>query len=260
MGVRHKIYVMEGVQFHPESIASEQGRMIFANFLSWNSGGLWDELVINPIVLEQNNNEKLTQEQEMKMVGKGIPLHKATKMNSTSRQDIDLSNNLTSTSNGKEAGQGSILQKIFTQRRIDIAQEKLMLGGSLNYLERCYSLNIAPTLLDFKKRLLSSIEIHGVAVLAEIKRASPSKGDIDCLVHAPQQALLYAQGGAAAISVLTEPKWFKGTIEDLRNVRLALEFVPNRPAILRKEFIFDPYQILQARLAGIDIYAILMSY
>jgi anthranilate synthase/indole-3-glycerol phosphate synthase/phosphoribosylanthranilate isomerase len=58
--------------------------------------------------------------------------------------------------------------------------------------------------------------------------------------------------GASVISVLTEPEWFKGSIEDLRSVRQALEGMPNRPAILRKEFIFDEYQILEARLAGAD--------
>ena len=59
------------------------------------------------------------------MVGKGIPLHKATKMNSTSRQI-----NVKST-NENESSQSSILQKIFIQRRIDVAQEKLMLGDAI---------------------------------------------------------------------------------------------------------------------------------
>jgi anthranilate synthase/indole-3-glycerol phosphate synthase/phosphoribosylanthranilate isomerase len=54
------------------------------------------------------------------------------------------------------------------------------------------------------------------------------------------------------ISVLTEPEWFKGSIEDLRAVRQSLEGMPNRPVVLRKEFIFEEYQILEARLAGAD--------
>ncbi|KAJ2845283.1 anthranilate synthase / indole-3-glycerol phosphate synthase, partial [Coemansia brasiliensis] len=57
---------------------------------------------------------------------------------------------------------------------------------------------------------------------------------------------------AAAISVLTEPTWFKGSIDDLRDVRSALQSLENRPAVLRKEFIFDRYQIAEARLAGAD--------
>ena len=54
------------------------------------------------------------------------------------------------------------------------------------------------------------------------------------------------------ISVLTEPEWFKGSLEDMRLVRQALDSMPNRPAVLRKEFIFEEYQILEARLAGAD--------
>lgn len=52
--------------------------------------------------------------------------------------------------------------------------------------------------------------------------------------------------------MLTEPEWFKGTIDDLRAARAAVDSMPNRPAILRKEFIFEEYQILEARLAGAD--------
>jgi len=88
--------------------------------------------------------------------------------------------------------------------------------------------------------------------MAEVKRASPSKGIISLSTCAPAQAKEYALAGASVISVLTEPEWFKGSIDDLRLVRTALEGMPNRPAVLRKEFIFDEYQILEARLAGAD--------
>ena len=88
--------------------------------------------------------------------------------------------------------------------------------------------------------------------MAEIKRASPSKGIISLSTCAPEQARTYALAGASVISVLTEPEWFKGSIDDLRAVRQALEGMPDRPALLRKEFIFDEYQILEARLAGAD--------
>ncbi|KKY38888.1 putative anthranilate synthase multifunctional protein [Diaporthe ampelina] len=86
----------------------------------------------------------------------------------------------------------------------------------------------------------------------EIKRGSPSKGVFALDINAPTQAKKYALAGASVISVLTEPEWFKGSIEDLRVARQALEGMPNRPAILRKEFVFEEYQILEARLAGAD--------
>jgi anthranilate synthase/indole-3-glycerol phosphate synthase/phosphoribosylanthranilate isomerase len=91
-----------------------------------------------------------------------------------------------------------------------------------------------------------------LSLMAEIKRASPSKGIISLSTCAPAQARTYALAGASVISVLTEPEWFKGSIDDLRAVRQALDGMPNRPAVLRKEFIFEEYQILEARLAGAD--------
>ena len=77
---------------------------------------------------------------------------------------------------------------------------------------------------------------------------------------AAEQALSYAKAEADTISVLTEPHWFKGSIQDLTNVRKVLDFEYSsnpsaRPCVLRKEFIFSKYQILEARLAGADTYA-----
>ena len=84
----------------------------------------------------------------------------------------------------------------------------------------------------------------GVAVIAEIKRASPSRGDLAPDLNAPAQARAYTDGGAAAVSVLTEPDRFKGGLEDLADV--AALGIPS----LRKDFVIDPYQIWEARAAG----------
>lgn len=84
------------------------------------------------------------------------------------------------------------------------------------------------------------------ALIAEVKRASPSAGDIAAPDPATQAAA-YEAGGAAAISVLTEPLHFKGSLEDLRAVRAAVG-VP----VLRKDFLVDPAQVLEARAAGAD--------
>jgi indole-3-glycerol phosphate synthase len=84
----------------------------------------------------------------------------------------------------------------------------------------------------------------GVAVIAEIKRASPSRGDLRPDLNAPEQARAYLDGGAAAVSVLTEPDRFKGTLGDLADV--AALGVP----ALRKDFVVDPYQVWEARAAG----------
>ncbi|RHZ10580.1 hypothetical protein DYB37_008691 [Aphanomyces astaci] len=93
-----------------------------------------------------------------------------------------------------------------------------------------------------------------IAVAAEFKRASPSKGDIAVDADAAEQAMLYAQGGASVISVLTEPARFKGSLDDMLDVALKVETLgrARRPAVLRKDFIFDTYQVLEARAYGAD--------
>lgn len=87
----------------------------------------------------------------------------------------------------------------------------------------------------------------GVNIIAEIKRASPSKGDIRVDLDAGDCARQYEQGGAAAISVLTDTAYFKGSMTDLRRARAAVEL-----PVLRKEFIISSYQLYEAREAGAD--------
>ena len=85
-----------------------------------------------------------------------------------------------------------------------------------------------------------------MAIAAEFKRASPSKGDINMDVDITTQCLSYARGGASMISVLTEFAHFKGTLADMKKVRLATQkvFGNDRPAILRKDFIMDRYRVI----------------
>ncbi len=91
-----------------------------------------------------------------------------------------------------------------------------------------------------------SLQREGIAVIAEIKRASPAKGPLDLDLNAAEVARAYAAGGAAALSVLTEPVSFRGSMEDLEAARGA-----GLP-VLRKDFILDPYQLLESRAAGAD--------
>lgn len=187
-GVRHKEMLIEGLQFHPESIMSEDGMLMLKNFLAYE-GGSW-----------------------------------------------------------KVKKQESILDKIYAQRKLDVAEQEKVPGASFDDIVQSLELGIAPKQIDFAQRLRES----DMALLAEVKRASPSKGPIGMHVHAATQARLYGSAGASAISVLTEPHWFKGSIEDMRQARLAVDSITNRPAILRKEFVFCKYQIAEARLFGAD--------
>lgn len=93
-----------------------------------------------------------------------------------------------------------------------------------------------------------------INVIAEIKRASPSKGEIRADVDPARMALQYEAGGAAAISVLTEEDRFRGSLDDLRAVRRAVSL-----PLLRKDFIFDEYQLYEAAAAGADALLLIVA-
>lgn len=136
------------------------------------------------------------------------------------------------------SGKEDILSVIARQRRRDVAAAR----AQCSLEELMEKLAGAPPAIDFVARLQ---RCQPTAVMAEVKRASPSKGDIAPGIDAAAQALKYAQGGAAAISVLTEPTWFKGTLEDMRRAREAVGAAlgADRPAILRKDFLLEEYQV-----------------
>jgi len=94
----------------------------------------------------------------------------------------------------------------------------------------------------------------GSSVIAEVKRRSPSKGDLADIPDPAELATRYAAGGAAAISVLTEERRFGGSLADLRAVRTAVD-VP----LLRKDFMVEPYQLLEARAAGADLALLIVA-
>jgi indole-3-glycerol phosphate synthase len=93
-----------------------------------------------------------------------------------------------------------------------------------------------------------------VKIIAEVKRASPSRGDLAAIPDPAAQARKYELGGASAISVLTEQRRFKGSLDDLRAVRQAVD-VP----VLRKDFIATLYQVMEARAAGADIVLLIVA-
>jgi indole-3-glycerol phosphate synthase len=120
---------------------------------------------------------------------------------------------------------------------------------SLAQIERAVAQ--ASEALDAKTFLAPAVQIK---VLAEVKRASPSRGLMADIPDPAALARIYAENGASAISVLTEERKFKGSLEDLIAVRANVN-VP----LLRKDFIANEYQILEARAAGADIILLIVA-
>lgn len=220
MAIRHKEHCIEAVQYHPESILSDEGQTLLKNFLTCK-GGSWAE---NP--------------------------HLNTMSNGTPSSSAQV----------KKSGVATILEKIAAQRAVDIAAAKATPGTKPHDLARLLELHATPPPISLHTRLQNAPS--AVALMAEVKRASPSKGDIvppDAQLSAAAVGLSYATAGASVISVLTEPKWFKGSLEDMRAVRQIVDSLPNRPAVLRKDFILDPYQIDEARLYGADTVLLIVA-
>lgn len=93
-----------------------------------------------------------------------------------------------------------------------------------------------------------------VKIIAEVKRASPSRGELASIADPAALAVSYETGGASAISVLTEGRRFRGSLDDLRAVRASVG-VP----VLRKDFVADPYQVVEARAAGADLVLLIVA-
>ena len=106
----------------------------------------------------------------------------------------------------------------------------------------------------FVDALLSRTSKGGAAVIAEIKKASPSQGVIRADFDPISIAMSYAKGGAVCLSVLTEPDFFQGRAEDLVAARAA-----SRLPVLRKDFIVDPLQIAESRAMGADCILLIVA-
>jgi len=146
---------------------------------------------------------------------------------------------------------GTVLDRIVADRRVRLAEDRRVRDEAA--LRARIEVSAAP--VSFGGRLREGrVASPGsrVRLIAEIKRGSPSKGMFDADLDAVAQAHSYASAGASAISILTEPDHFHGSIKDLEDVARAFDGDGDRPALLRKDFIFDPYQVLEARAFGAD--------
>ncbi len=141
----------------------------------------------------------------------------------------------------------SVLNKIIEARKITLAKakQKLNLNQLLERIQSCSSH------LNFEKELKKSKKIQ---LIAEVKKASPSKGVIQKNFNPLEIAKAYQEGGASAISVLTETEFFLGSDSYLQEISTEV----NLPT-LRKDFIIDPYQVLEAKALGASAYLLIVD-
>ena len=144
-----------------------------------------------------------------------------------------------------------ILMKIISNKRREV--EQLKLDHPLVELQQCIESEGHPAPLNLAGALMGD----KVRVIAEVKKASPSKGLLRQAFDPADLAKSYADNGAAAISVLTDANFFQGSISHIVEVRRGIE--PHRLPILRKEFILDPYQVYEARAYGADAILLIVS-
>jgi indole-3-glycerol phosphate synthase len=141
---------------------------------------------------------------------------------------------------------GTVLDRILESRRAEVEHRKKVLP--LTALK--YGVKAATPLRDFA----SAISTPGLNVIAELKPASPSRGVIRDPFDPAELATSLASAGAAALSVLTESEFFRGSLKNLRDARKSV-----RLPVLRKDFIFDPWQVWEARANDADSFLLIVA-
>jgi indole-3-glycerol phosphate synthase len=142
----------------------------------------------------------------------------------------------------------SVLDEIVANTRAEVARRKSAVPRAS--LER--QCDAAPATRDFEGALRGAA--GSVRLIAEVKKASPSRGVLSSDLDPAALATTYATSGAHAISVLTDQKYFRGSLDDLRNVRAAVDV-----SLLRKDFTIDEYQLWESRAAGADAVLLIVS-
>jgi indole-3-glycerol phosphate synthase len=144
-----------------------------------------------------------------------------------------------------------ILDKIMAHKRVELEDRKQK--EPLSELETRAKGRARPLSLS------SMLRRQGVKLIAEIKKASPSKGMFRPELNPVEVAGVYAANGASAISVLTDQEFFRGSLGDLAAVKTMITGRPKPIPILRKDFIFDPYQVVETYAVGADALLLIVA-
>jgi indole-3-glycerol phosphate synthase len=143
----------------------------------------------------------------------------------------------------ESATSSGILQRILSVKNEEVAAAK----RSRPFAQVAAEARDAPPPRDFVAAIRGKLSAGAAAVVAEIKKASPSKGVLRPQFDPAEIARSYERHGAACLSVLTDSGFFQGRLDDLRSARAAC-----RLPVLRKDFMIEPYQIHESRAAGAD--------
>ncbi len=141
---------------------------------------------------------------------------------------------------------GNVLDEIIAGVREDVeARQRLV---PIDEIKKLAAVAVAP------RDAYAALRQPGVGVIAEVKRSSPSKGQLAEIPDPAELASEYAAGGARCVSVLTEGRWFGGSLDDLAAVRSRID-IP----VLRKDFIVSSYQVHEARAWGADLCLLIVA-
>ncbi len=146
--------------------------------------------------------------------------------------------------------QADILKKILARKREEIVERSALV--SIDALKQ--QIEAASPVRDFTVAMQAKLDAGQSAVIAEIKKASPSKGVLREDFHPAEIAVSYEKGGAACLSVLTDRDFFQGSEAYLQQARMAC----NLP-VIRKDFIIDEYQVYEARAIGADCILLIVA-
>ncbi len=157
----------------------------------------------------------------------------------------------------------TVVAQIVADKRIEVEQRKVQ--EPLDALKRRQD-RIATPQWSLVQSILEgprgpSTGGRRIQLIAEIKKATPSKGRLVQTLEHRAVARTYTIGGACAVSILTESKYFQGSIDFLSDCRVSIDgyYPGGRPAMLRKDFIFDPYQVHESRAYGADAILLIVS-